>query len=228
MKRVLIGLLGCFVAQILLENWLDVPVFAYLSLRYERPGLHWLWQVFSHVLVTPMQGNAALMQLVSLLFFWWVLAPLEARFSHRFLLRLVLLTALAESAAAMLVGLFFFRGDPPLFGLGAITLAGIAAFARTLNPSAKVALFGAFSMTPKQLLALVVGISVLFFLLSKNLVSLASDLAAIAVGYHIFWLSGLLGRAPRPSGARKDGRSRNGLRVVVGGAQDDERPKWLN
>lgn len=248
MKRLLGLLLGAYVAQIFLENWLDTPVFELLALDHGRPGIAWAWQWISHIFVAPTTSGQLIFQLISWVFLWWILAPFEARFGFRHLWRLALVALVAESVAATAVSTSLRLMDPPLFGAGAILLAGISAFTRTLPQHGKLSLFGAVSLTPKQLLGVLIGFSVLFFLVSKNLTSLVSDLAALAAGYHFFWfsagfdsLSRVLGRrASSGRTTRSNGRSKR-FDVIRGGRDsvdrddpsgrghgDDERPKWLN
>ncbi len=247
-KRLLGLLLGAYVAQIFLENWLDVPVFGLLALEHGRPGLDWGWQWISHVFVAPTTSGQLIFQLISWVFLWWILAPFEARFGFRHLWRLALVALVAESVAAIAVSTSLRLMDPPLFGAGAILLAGISAFTRTLPQHGKLSLFGAVSLTPKQLLGVLIGFSVLFFLVSKNLTSLVADLAALAAGYYFFWFSAWFdsvsrGRRRRTASgktSRSKGRSKR-FDVISGGRGgfgssdtssrgdgDDERPKWLN
>jgi hypothetical protein len=82
-------------------------------------------------------------------------------------------------------------------------------------------------MTAKQFLLLLLGMSVLMFLASKNHTQLIADLGAMGGGIgFVRWMK--RPRTPRP--ARKPGARGRGLKVIRGGgaSEDEDRPKWLN
>jgi hypothetical protein len=79
-------------------------------------------------------------------------------------------------------------------------------------------------MTALQFLWLLVGISVLMFLATKNHSYLLGDVAAMAGGIgFVRWLQ----RPKKKRAPRVKPRPRN-MHVIEGGAGDDERPRWLN
>jgi hypothetical protein len=83
--------------------------------------------------------------------------------------------------------------------------------------------FGMVQMSGKQFLLLIVGIALLIFLASRNATQLIAVLGAMAGGIgFVRWmakpkLGGRIRRAPR-----------RGFRVIKGGGDEDERPKYLN
>ena len=88
-----------------------------------------------------------------------------------------------------------------------------------------VSLFGAMSMSAKQFLLLIVGISLLMFLFSKNYTHFVADMGGLAGG--IAFIRYL--RRPRgPAKTKPRKGSAKGLRVIEGGGGPDEPGKWLN
>ena len=222
-RKLVIGLLSAFVAQLLL-NFVGMPVSQWFALHASELGLPTLWQLVSYVAVEPTTPAGVISTLVSLLFIWLIVAPFELSYGARRTAELCLTGTLAAGAAAVLTAqLVPAYTQGPLYGAGPITYAGIAAMAVTLR-GGRLALFGVWSMTPRQLLALLVGFSVLMFLADRNLVRLAAALTSIAAGVaYVRWM-----QRPR---IRKRGRSarRPPFQVLQGGAaKDDDRPRYLN
>jgi hypothetical protein len=219
-KKLIIGLFAAYVAQLLLENWLGVPVASTLAMTPGGPGL---WQLLTYVLVDV--GNP-LMFLFGLLFIWWALSPFEIGYGPKRTLQLCLCALLGASVPAYLTGLLV-PASPPLFGSSSLWFGGIAA-TTWLYADRSVSLFGMMAMSAKQFLLLMVGLSVLMFLASKNHTQLVASLGAMGGGIaFVRWMK----RPRRPSIVRRPSSQRpSGFKVIQGGggSGDDGRPKWLN
>ena len=218
-KRLIITLASAFVAELVLENFLQVPVIKWLALSPSSLGIHTLWQVVTYVLVEPPVAVGSV--LLGLLFMWFIMSPFEQRFGSRRTLELAACGTLAASAASVLVGSVI-PGSPELFGSNAIAYAGMAAMARSIG-NGRLSFFGLFQLTPNQLLALLTGLATLNYLSTRNHTHLVAALAALAAGVgYVEWMRkgpAMFRRSTRPG--------RGGLRAVRGG-RDSERPKWLN
>lgn len=209
-KQILIGLVAAFVLQIVLENWLDVRVFGWLAMS---PGALMPWQLVSYVLV---DRNHPIMFLIGLLFIAWALSMFELTFGRRRTLQLCLVVLVAASVPAWLLGLVI-GGAPPLYGANPLWYGGIAAIT-WLDRHRPMSLFGVLPMTAQQFLLLLLGISVLMFLTSKNETAFIGDLGALAGGIAMAsWLR--KPRRPKKPPERKKARA-GGFKVIPGG-QDD-------
>ncbi|MCA9581370.1 MAG: rhomboid family intramembrane serine protease [Myxococcales bacterium] len=227
LKQTLIGLLVTFVGLAILEVWVEVRVFGLLALYPARPGVHTLWQLFTFPFVYPPGPNSVLGFLIQLLFLWLILAPFELRFGPKRTVQLCLGASIAGGAVAVFVGLFL-PIDVPVYGTNPWLLAGITALAMTLPKDATLSFFGVIPMKRDHLIYLILGLSVLSFLLSKNWISLVVDLTSVAVGaLFIPWSRRPQGKRPRPK--KPSAKGTGGLRVIQGGNDDDDdRPKYLN
>jgi hypothetical protein len=217
-KKLIIGLFSAYVLQLVLENWLAVPVGDLLALTPAGPAL---WQLITYVLVD--RGNP-MMFLIGLLFLWWALSPFEIGYGPKRTLQLCLASALSASVPAYLAG-FALPGSPQLYGSSALWFGGIAA-TTWIYRDQQMSLFGLFTTTARQFLALMIGISVLMFLASKNHTQLVADLGAMGGGIaFVNWMK----RPRRPKPMRRPAARPRGFKVIEGGGGgDDDRPKWLN
>lgn len=219
-RKLLIGLFGCYVAQLVLGGWLGMPLAEMLAME---PGGSSPWQLVTYVVV---EQQNPLWFLFGMLFLWWILAPFEVAFGPRRTMQLCITVTLAASVPAWLMGFVF--PSPLLFGTGPVWFGAMAA-TTWLYRDRQMSLFGLASMTSQQFLGLMLGLSVLMFLFSHNHTHFVADLGGMGGGIgFIQWLR----RAPsgsRPGRAsRKARRSGPGLRVIKGGQDDDDPPKWLN
>ena len=226
--RALLIALGClFVLGAVLQNFLGVPVFQLLSLTTTRISPATGWQLFTHVLAVPPVPGIVFSLALSLAFIWLILAPFEARYGQAKVIQLAAVAALAAGFPALLVGQLVPSMAGNLSGPETITLAAIAGYAVMLPPQAEVSFFGLFPMRAKHLIMLVIGLSVLGFLTSRDAAQLAADGGAIAGGIGFCkWMQRAPRRKPKRPGVRGGGR----LHAVKGGAGVDEKdPKrWLN
>ena len=220
-KGLLATLLASYVVQLLLENWQGVPLRALLSLN---PGQPQLWQFLTYILV---DARNPLMFLFGLLVLWWVLSPFELGFGAKRTAQLCLACTLGAAVPAWALGALI-QPPPPLFGSGPLWMGSIAA-ATYLYKDRPMSLWGLGTMTSKQFLLLLLGLSFLTFLFTKNHTHFIADLGGMAGGIgFIHYL-----RRPRSGGKTKSSpsRPRRGFRVIEGGGgggNDRDSKTWLN
>lgn len=221
-KRLLIGLFAIYVALLIADRWLG---FALSPLLMMIPGAPAPWQLVTYVVVG---GGQPLMFLLGLVFLWWILSPFEIAMGPRRTMQLCLAVTLAGSVPAWLAGLML-PGAPPLFGTGPMWFGSMGA-TLWMYRGRQMSFFGLGTMTSQQFLALMLGLSALMFLSSKDYTHFIADLGALAGGI------GFIRYLRRPPPRRGSPRPRpkrsargSGLRVVEGGRSDEGgRPKWLN
>jgi membrane associated rhomboid family serine protease len=220
----LIALLVIFVLAAILRNFVGVPIVEWFAL--ETRGLSALTpvQLFTHVFIVSPDPNAILWLAVSGYFMWLILAPFEQRYGARRVIELTLVAAVSSGIPALLAGLLVPRMAAPLAGPGAITLSAICAYGVLLPPYAEVSFFG-FMLTPRHLLGVILGFSLLGFLTSMNLAALAADLGAIGGGMAFvkYWM-----QRPPPRRGKRQGKGGPQLRVVGRGNGEDEPKNWMN
>ncbi len=220
-KKLLIALFAAWIGQILLQNWLGVPVFDALALNTVALGVHTLWQIGTHIFAAPTGPQYVFSMLITLVFLWWMLAPFEQRFGQKRTIQLCVVAALSSAILAIVVGLLL-SSPQALFGAQAILLGSIAAFAWSYRGQGRMSFFGVIDMKPVHIIYLVLALSALMFITSGNAVSFAADLGAIGGGMgFIEWL-----RKP-PGKRRRRKRKKKGPVGVIAGGRTDE-PRWLN
>jgi hypothetical protein len=224
-KRLIIALLAAYVVELLLMNFLSIPVFALFALDTSHFGLPTIWQVVTYVLVDEPAGVGSM--LVGLVFIWLILSPFEASFGTVRTAQLCAFSVVSASLAALAVGLLispFVTGVATvLFGSFPIAYAGIAAMAVVVR-GRRLSLFGVWSMTSGQLLMMMAGLSILFFLATKNVAMFIGSLGSLGCGtWFALWISG---QAPR-IGSKRTGS--HWLKLIRGGRPDPHRPpRWIN
>jgi hypothetical protein len=220
-KKLIIALFAAYVLQLILENWVGIPLSSLLAMS---PGAIAPWQLVTYVLVQNPYQNP-LFFLLGLVFIWWALSPFEIGYGARRTLQLCFAVALSASLPAYLVGTVM-AGSPPLYGSHPLWFGAIAAVT-WLHRDQQMSLFGVAQMSAKQFLTLLLVMTLLFFLATKNHTQLVADLGAMAGGIgFVRWM-----KRPRSArAARKPAvRQRSGFKVIRGGGgEDDDRPKWLN
>jgi membrane associated rhomboid family serine protease len=217
-KKLLYALTGCYVAQLVLQNWLGWNVVSLLALR---PGRLQPWQLVTYVLV---DAGHPMMFLFGLLFLWWALSPFEIAYGPLRVLQLTLCCMLGASVPADLVG-FALPDSPPLYGSSALWFGGIAATS-WLYHDQQMSLFGMLQLSGRQFLWLLLAMSGLSFLFDKDHTQLVASLGAMgaAVAFTRF-----MKRPRKPQATRKPSGRPRGFKVIQGGGgNDDGRPKWLN
>ncbi len=228
-RSLLIALMALFVAEAILENFLDVPVFRLLALNPSVLSVQTAWQAFTHILVVPAQPNSIFSLLLSMLFIWWIMAPFESRYGRTRVIQLCLVAALSAALGAIAAGQIAPAYSSLVFGPQTITLCGMCAYAMLLPPHAELSFFGMFQMRPMQLIYVVAGLSLLGFLTSKNAAQLAADLGAIGggIGFAKWWML----RAPRRKifgGGKPKKRGGPKLKVIKGEGNGEDPKSWLN
>jgi membrane associated rhomboid family serine protease len=221
-RALLIALVVSFVATAILENFVGVPVMMLLALL-PTPTVLTPLQVFSHLLVLPASGDGLFMLLLSSLFLWLCLVPVESSWGRTRAIQLTLAAAVGSAASALLIGQLVPSFAGLVFGPGSITLAAIAGYIATV-PRHAVLSFGSFGMPARNLLWMNVALGVMYFLVYKNASSLAADLGAIGTG---LLFARYVVMVPQKSGKKRTSSSR--LRLVKNEDDDDDEPKnWLN
>ena len=222
-KKLLIGLFGAWIVQIILQNWAGVPIFEILALDTRRPGVATLWQLGTHVLAFPTGPQAVFSMLIMLVFLWWMLAPFEQRFGEKRTIQLCAVAVLCSAIMALVVGLLV-PNPSALYGAQAMLLGSIAAFAWSYRGQGRMSFFGVIDMKPVHIIYLVLALSLLMFITSGDAVALAADIGAIGGGMaFIEWLR----RPPRGGRRRPKRRKKKSSFDVVQGGRADE-PRWLN
>ncbi|MFW5877108.1 MAG: hypothetical protein ACOCXM_10260 [Myxococcota bacterium] len=225
-RKLLFLFLGAFVLELLLDRWAGVPLYQLFALAPGAVGVETLWQLATHVLVWPPDAGSVLPVLIGLVFLWWMMAPFEERFGGRRTWQLALVGTFSASVPALLVGLLMPQ-PYRLSGFNPILLSTIAAFAWSLRHRGHLMLFGVVRMKAVHLIFLVVGVSLLFFLASGNVLDLVADLGAVGGGMgFIEWMSRPPGRRRRPSRGQK--KRKAPFKVVQGGGSNGDGPRWLN
>jgi len=222
-RKLLIALFALFVVVAIAENFLSIPVVRLLALETRELSVATAWQVFTHSLVMAPRDLFPL--LISLLFIWLILPPFEERYGASRAFQLALAGTLCAAFAALLVGLVLPNQSGPIAGPGSITLAAMSAYAVLLPAHAEINFFGVLPMQAKHLLLVIIGMSVLGFLVQPNAAALASDVGAIGAG--VAFVKWFMQRPPRRrTFSRKPGKPSK-LRVV---RSDEDPPKggWVN
>jgi membrane associated rhomboid family serine protease len=225
-RALLIALLSLFVVEAVLQNFLGVPVFEWLALHTRTVSPATAWQLFTHVLVVPPVPGSVFALALSLVFIWLILAPFEARYGQDRVVQLTIVSALGAGLPALIVGQVAPQMAGDLAGPGSITLAAIAAYAAILPAHTEVSFFGVLPMRSQHLIFIVIALSVLGFLTTRDAAQLAADLGAIAtgVGFCKLWMQ-------RPSRPNKPRRSppRGSTRLRAVPSEDVKSSKrWLN
>ena len=171
--------------------------------------------------------------LLNAVFFWWVVSPFEASFGRPHTIRLLAMLTIGAALPVLVFGLIFGDGGGaeaatagplilgPLLSVHVHIIGAIAAYAWAMRFRGKMSFFGILELSTNQLLLLLAGMSLLYFLASKNASDLIADLAAIGCGVgFIEWLS-----KPKKPEKKKKKANPAGLYVVP---DDDDGKKWLN
>lgn len=222
-RALLIGLIASFVLCAILENFVGVPIVALLALNPTILTPFTGLQLFTHTLVIPPTPGIVLSVILSLVFLWWCLAPLEERYGRTRAMQVCVVASLGAALPALLVGLTLPKFAGIVAGPGAITLAAIAAYVALLPPHAEMSI-GRLGIQVRHILWLNIALSVAGFLTTRNAAQLGADLGAIGSG--ILFTRHILLRPPRrTSEPKRSGPSR--LRLIKND-DDDEPKRWLN
>jgi len=233
-----------YVWLLIASNWLGVPTLPFdLALVMNGPfldgglaatlGFHAdtpafripnLWQVATYVLGADTSPRGVLPFIVQVVFFWLVVSPFELAFGKRRTIQVLVLSLFCGSAPALLFGLGL---GGYLMGFSTLILGPLAAYVWMLRIKDQDAnFFGVMQMKPAMMIGVVLFLSLLFFLASRNFMELVADLGATAGG--IVFME-RMSRPPKRKRKQSGGRKRPaGFRVIEGGKGDDDEPRWLN
>lgn len=223
-KKIILVLFGAFIVQAILEVWVGMPVFRTLALNPTELGAATLWQIITYPLV---ELPAAIFKLLlSLLMLWWFLSPFEHRYGRIRTLQLCAVAVLSAALLALSVGYLSLGGglflSSYLAGADPIGLAALCAFA-LIHRRSQILLFGVFAMKPMHIILLSIGLSVLMFLISRDVTTLCAHLGAMGGGAgYVKWLE----KPPRSKRRRPRRGVEASLHVLQGGRP--EPPRWMN
>ena len=221
-KQLIITLFAAFVLELIFENFAGFHVINVLALDPVHLGPGSLLQMVTYVLVEDPRGVGSM--LIGLLFMWLIMSPFEAAFGKRHTLELALSGTLGASLSVVLAAFIAPITPYLLFGSYPIAYAGMAAMTQVMR-GGRMLFFGVVPMTPRQLLLVLAGFSMLQYLASRDHLMLIGSLGAMlaGVGYVKY-----MARPPRSSRPKRP----SSLRVLRGGGRgssgDSDRPRWLN
>ena len=135
-KKILIALLGLFVVELLLENWVTVPLSSLLAWNPTQT-LTKPWQVLTHFLY---QGSKPLSFLFDLLAVYFFLPTTQQNYGRKGIYRLfsfVVFTAAVFGLITIMIGAV--KGTAPAMGISPFVTAMIVVFGLT-NPKATILL----------------------------------------------------------------------------------------
>jgi hypothetical protein len=222
-RVLLLGLVASFVLTAILQNFVGVPVVALLALNTTALSIATSWQVLTHVVVMDPNPGVIFSLVISLLFLWWCLSPIEQEHGRTRAMQLCVVAAVSAALPALLVGLILPGYAGLVGGPGAITLCAIAAYVAMMPAHAQMSI-GRFGFQPRHILWFNVAISVAGFLTTRNAAQLAADLGAIGGGLAFTRLFLLRPRGPIFGAKRTSG----GRLRLVKRDDDDEPKRWLN
>jgi hypothetical protein len=247
-RSLLIGLGLAYVACVVLEIWVGIPVTAYFGLNvplgptvsiggglsnslaaavaYDDGGglPAWgVWRIFTHTIVESTAAPALISVLISFFFFAWIMTSFDQRFGPRRTLIMFWLATVASGVAGFAVAMLWGPRSGLALGTGPILYASFVAIAFTIPPDARVLLYGVIPVKNYFGLAIAFGLSVIFFLVTQNAVAFAGDVAAVMTGWGFAkWVTRPVRIAkPRKEQPRRSNGNRPGLRVIRGGRADE-------
>ncbi len=224
-KKLIIGLLVAFVFELILQNFLSVPVIQWLALDPIELGPLTLLQLFTYPLI---EGPSPLAMLIGLFFMWLILSPFEVTFGSRHTLELVACGVIGAGLTVIIVAQILPMPQYRFFGSHPIAYAGMAAMTQVVR-SGRIMFFGVLPMTSQTLLLVLGGLSLLQFLATKDHLMLAGSLGAMAAGIGYVRYMARTPKSPRKRSSPPRFRVLRGGGGNDGGNDgDSDRPKWLN
>ncbi len=223
LKYLLGGLLAAYVLEVVAESWLGFPAASLLALRAGEPGVWTLWQIFTYPFVFDPGPHGVGAFLITLLFTYLVYGDFQASFGTRRAIQLAVLVTLVCAGATLAVAVPTGASEP-LYGFDVISWGALACVA-WLARGRSISLFGAIPLKGgEQLLLVLGGFAVLVFLVTKSVVGLVSDLAALGAG--VLFARFITQGFGLPRGPAK---KRRGKRFdVIPGGKDGGGQHWLN
>lgn len=241
-KKLMIVLAVAFVATAVLQNVVELPVFQWLALDVgfrdalfspdpEVPLwahlLHLAWQPFTYWLIWPPVPRALLSAGLTLLMIYFFNSPFEEAYGPKRMLQICAVGILSAALGCVLVALVF-AGSTPVYGGGVIVDAVIGAFPILFRGRKLYLIPFPFAIKPWHFVGLALGLLALNAVLAKDLYVFLAGAFAMGGGMAFAkWMTRPRGKKPSLS-TRKRRRSGPDLKVLKGGVDDDEPPRWLN
>lgn len=223
--KVLLGsLTAAYVLEVIGESWLGLPVASLLALHPGDLGPWTAWQVVTYPFVFDPGPGGIGPFVISMLFTYLILGDFQASFGTRRTVQLgavvTLVVATATIAVAAPLGL-----PNRLYGFGTICWGALGCVA-WLARGRPMSFFGAIPLKGGEQLLLVLGaFAALGFLVSKSVVTLVADLAALGAG--ILFARLMTQGFGLPRGPAKKRRPKKKFDVIPGG-KDGSGQHWLN
>ena len=234
-KKVLIAVGVSTVLVLLLTRLAGLRELFFLLALVPLPALEvlgvgpaaWVWQIITHAFVYPPE---AILSAAFGLFFLYVMgAPMELRVGPKVLFRLLAVSVVASGLGGILGMLIL--PTKYIAGISPMLVGLIAGMAASMPLDSTVSLFGVMPMKQKTVLLTFGILIVLTSIADENYGVIVSEFAAGAAAY-AYIKSVLAPKRPKPRGGKpKNGggkRRAHGFRVIEGGSDDDEPPKYLN
>lgn len=222
-KKLLIGMGGLYVLELLVTNFGGLPLDALLELRPEL-GVQSIWQIFTFIFTLPLGAQFVISSLVFLLFAAWMLSDFERIYGARRTMQLIGASAISSSIPALLLSTVFV-GHQRITGSSVLLSTVIVCIAWARRRAGSLLLFGRFPVQPMHLIGFVVVLDLLIFLNTRDVVTLVANLGAAGGGVAFAeWMA----RPPARRGGKRRPRRKSGakLQSVKGGRESG--PRWLN
>lgn len=218
-RNVLIVSLVVFVAYVVLARGVGLPLAGFLAIA-PGPSIGWSWQWATHWVVSD-DGGGAFRKLIELLIVYLMGSQYEALAGPRRLYGLLVVGVLGAAA-----GIFATIWLTPLasFGDAAMTSALVCALAvRSGGREVSVPVLGT---TSPWLFVVIFGAVALLDAIYFHFAPVAGAYFGACGAAYLYerWAM----RAPTRASPRAKPRAGGPFRVIRGGADDDERPKYLN
>lgn len=228
-KKLLIFLGAMFVAVSVVQVVAGVPIFQWLALNvsFDRAGFLGLaWQPLTYWMIWPPVPESLLDVGLVLLMIYFFLSPFEEAYGPKRALQLAAAGIAAGAVAAVALAFVYPRGTP-VYGASVISAAAFGAFP-TIFRGREIILFPLMIPLKAWTAVLIgLGLSALMALLARDPYVFVIHAAAIGAGVaYAKWMT--RPRKAKKKPGRKRRRSGPDLRVLRGGADDDDGPRWLN
>ena len=231
-KKLLILLAAAFVILAVVQNLAGIPLFQWLALDVRFAGnadalyLNLLWQPLTYWLVYPPVPNALLDFGLILLGIYFFLSPFEEAFGPKRTIQLSAVGVLGAALPCVLLG-FLLPASRQIAGAGPIALASLGAFP-VIARGREILFMFVIPMKAWTVILLGLGISALLAVLARDPFIFVEYSGALGAGLgYAKWM--VRPRGPRRPTRKPPRRGRGpDLRVLRGGADDDDKPRWLN
>ena len=242
-KKLLIVIGVAFVVTAVLQNVFDLSVFQWLALDVgfmnhlqaldaEAPAwpvfLRLAWQPLTYWLMWPPVPASFLSAALTLLMIYFFNSPFEESYGPKRMLQICAVGILAGGLGSMAVATVL-PGQMPVYGGGVIVDAVIGAFPILFRGRKLYLIPFPFAIQPWGFVGLALGLVALNAVLAQDLYVFLSGAFAMGGGMGFAkWMTRPRGRKPDLGLKKKRRRGGPDLKVLKGGADDDEPPRWLN